>query len=166
MEDPLSCLHGFFRLKDVPKKKIADEIKSELLFDISFPRFFREAYTKSFFANLEIEDVPQNALVYLDYVAIHLSNVWVYEATDAQLAMVMTREHLASCGHYRGIMFRYAVKRIYVANISIRTRWDRGFRGGVKDILDAKIRRALAYSYSGKRIVFAVTLEPVGGPLQ
>ena len=125
-----------------------------------------EAFRKDF----EIEQIPQNAFVYLKEVVISLRDIHVYQASPSQIDEALQdiasryRRHHGFCGSVGAqANISSVVEKIYVANVSITGRWDRGLRIGLQNYWNATIQRSFRYSYLGNRMIFAVKASPLSG---
>lgn len=160
-----ACPQRLYRLKTfarVSPKENPVHVPYDIKVILASP-FTAKSAIDEFKSSRGLLDIPDNTLAWVRQVDYKISNIKVYEASDEQIAKaVNTIRAEPNCAFAVSPLRSLVVRRVYIGNVDIYVRWDKGYTLAVGSAVKNRVEDALRFSYTGWKRVFAVETDRLG----
>jgi hypothetical protein len=124
--------------------------------------FTKQATLDSFRNKPGLEDIPENALAYIRQVDYDITNIKAFEATPGQIGQAIKQIRAdKDCTIKTDLLTSQVVRRIYIGDIKIAVRWDKGYNVALGPLAN-RIQNSLRYNFDGTKVIFAVETDRTG----
>ncbi|MBI1201956.1 MAG: hypothetical protein GC182_05545 [Rhodopseudomonas sp.] len=160
-----ACPQRLYRLKDLTRvlpKENPVHVPYDIKIVLASP-FSAQSAIANFKNSKGLADIPDNTLAWVRQVDYTISNIKAYEVNDEQFANSIKQIKAdPNCAFAIKPFRSLVVRRIYVGNVNIYVRWDRGYALAVGSSIRSRVESALRFSYVGRKRVFAVETDRLG----
>lgn len=124
--------------------------------------FTKQAALDSFRNKPGLEDIPENALAYIRQVDYDITNIKAFEATPGQIGQAIKQIRAdKDCTIKTDLLTSQVVRRIYIGDIKIAVRWDKGYSVALGPLAN-RIQNSLRYNIDAPKVIFAVETDRTG----